>query len=115
VKQTHTAATQRESSSANKKKLMKNNNLIEAPLQHNFPQESSAPRRPRFVREYVIRIEGDPTDAPIGSGSQASEEAILTSLHAAAFMADEVERYWQTSLQNRTVKVSCKKDQDGGK
>jgi hypothetical protein len=51
---------------------------------------------------------------PMGSGSQASEEAILTSLHAAGFIADEVELIWQTSLENRTVKITCKTKGNGG-
>lgn len=61
--------------------------------------------KPKFVREFVIRIEGEPNKQPVGWGTKEMMEKHLNSLHAVGFFADEVERYYQTNLSNRTVSI----------
>ena len=70
--------------------------------------DNPKPPKKTFVREYVLRIEGEPTRPVLGWGSKQHEEQLLNHLHAIQFVANEVERYFQTSLENRVVTIKVK-------
>jgi hypothetical protein len=58
-----------------------------------------------FRRQYILTVEGDPQFAPVGCGDAGHEARHLQSLHALRFIADEVERFYQTTLLDRTVTI----------
>lgn len=60
----------------------------------------------KFIREYVIRVEGETDEHAVVLPSVEAEARLLASLHATQFFADEVERFWHTSLAAREVRVT---------
>ena len=81
---------------------MKNKRIVEEQAPANANQ--LAPK-PSFRRQYIVTIEGEPKFAPVGWGDANHERRHLNSLLALGFIADEVERYYQTTLANRNVSI----------
>ena len=81
---------------------MKTKKIEEKPANTNSTQLSS---KAAFRRQYIVTIEGEPQCQPVGCSDASHERAHLNSLHALGFIADEVERYYQTTLENRNVTI----------
>lgn len=58
-----------------------------------------------FRRQYILTIEGDPEFEPLAWANPELERRHLNSLHALDLIADQVERYYQTTLQDRKVTI----------
>lgn len=104
----------RQTAASHKKKLMKTKRNIEkqAPANSTPAVSQGAGQgtgKRAFRRQYIVTIEGEPNFAPIGWGDAGHESRHLNSLHALRFIADEVERYYQTTLQDRTVTIEAVK------
>jgi len=69
------------------------------------PNSTQPASKAAFRRQYILTIEGEPRCQPVGCSDASHECTYLNGLRELGFIADGVERYYQTDLENRNVTI----------